>query len=161
MILVTHGIVGGAIGVAAGSVPAAIITGFISHFILDAIPHWDYQVDAVEKGETFRDNEIHASKIKKAILKVGSDGLLGILVPILLAHVFNHSYIFVLLGAASAILPDFLQFIYMKTKTKTLYHFMVFHHAIHSHVRLDKKPLLGISLQAVIWILAVVAMGSI
>jgi hypothetical protein len=43
MILSTHAIVGGAIASLFPSHPLLVVAaGFVSHFAIDAIPHWDY-----------------------------------------------------------------------------------------------------------------------
>ena len=45
MILSTHAIVGAAIASFLPSHPTtAFVLGFGSHFVLDAIPHWDYPI---------------------------------------------------------------------------------------------------------------------
>jgi hypothetical protein len=45
MILSTHAIAGAAIASFLPSHPtAAFVLGFASHFVLDAIPHWDYPI---------------------------------------------------------------------------------------------------------------------
>jgi hypothetical protein len=41
MLITTHSLVGGAIGQAAGSLPLAFTLGFLSHLVLDKIPHFD------------------------------------------------------------------------------------------------------------------------
>ena len=48
MILSTHAIVGGAIATLFPSHPVLVATaGFVSHFAIDAIPHWDYPLQAI------------------------------------------------------------------------------------------------------------------
>jgi hypothetical protein len=51
MILSTHAIVGGAI---ASLFPSHLVlvvaAGFASHFAIDAIPHWDYPLQAIKAG---------------------------------------------------------------------------------------------------------------
>ena len=150
--------VGGAVAVATGNPIAGALAAFVSHFVLDAIPHWDYEVDAVDKGDIFSEHELNQNKMKTAMLKVGFDGLLGMSVPLILAYVLGESLFLVFLGAGFAILPDFLQFVYLKTKTTLLHGFMEFHHGIHSHIRLDGKPLVGLFTQSLFWVAAVVVM---
>ena len=40
MLVTTHVLSGAVIGALAPDVPAALSRGFVSHFVLDAIPHW-------------------------------------------------------------------------------------------------------------------------
>lgn len=43
MLAATHTITGGAIGAYTDSIAIAFILGFLSHFILDIIPHWSFK----------------------------------------------------------------------------------------------------------------------
>lgn len=48
MILSTHAVVGGAIGSLFPSHPILVaLLGFTSHFVIDAIPHWDYPLKSI------------------------------------------------------------------------------------------------------------------
>ena len=48
MILTTHAIVGGALASLFPTHPiTAIAAGFASHFVIDAIPHWDYPLQSI------------------------------------------------------------------------------------------------------------------
>jgi hypothetical protein len=52
MILSTHAIVGGAIASLMPSHPVlAVVAGFASHFVIDAIPHWDYPLQSIAIGK--------------------------------------------------------------------------------------------------------------
>jgi hypothetical protein len=45
MVLTPHAVVGAAIASAFGLSPgASLLTGFLSHFLLDRFPHWDYEL---------------------------------------------------------------------------------------------------------------------
>jgi hypothetical protein len=163
MILVTHGIVGGAIGAATGSLPLAAALAFVSHLVLDMIPHWDYQISSVSDRKGTVDTKINVgSSMKMDVLKVATDGLLGLFVPVLTAYLLGLPLFIVFIAAGFAILPDFLTFVYFKTHTKYLKHFTRLHiEIIHSKIRIEKKPVLGLSLQSIFWVLAVVSMTLI
>ena len=163
MILVTHGIVGGAIGAAAGSVPEAAALAFVSHLLLDMIPHWDYQISSVSDREGNLDTTIESgSSIVKDVAKVATDGVLGLLVPVLVAHLLGLPILIVFIAAGFAILPDFFTFVYFKTHTRLLRLFTHFHIEIfHSSIHIEKKPVLGLSLQSIFWIVAVVSMSLV
>jgi hypothetical protein len=48
MILSTHAIVGGAVASLLPSHPVLVaVLGFASHFVIDAIPHWDYPLQSI------------------------------------------------------------------------------------------------------------------
>lgn len=158
MILVTHGLVGGSVALATGNVPLAIAVSFASHFVLDMIPHWDYSLPALDESNGPLSAYIKKSHLLETFLKVGFDGLLGMSVPLLVGYIVGAPLHLIFLGGAFAILPDFLQFVYFKTHTKLLHHFMKFHTWIHSTTRFDHKPVLGVTMQAILWVLSVVYM---
>jgi len=161
MILVTHGLVGGSVALATGNPFLGALAAFASHFVLDAIPHWDYHLPALDESNGPMNIEIERRGLLETYAKVFIDGVLGVLLPVLLAYFAEVPVALVFVGCVFAILPDFLQFVYFKTKTPLLYHFMLFHTLIHSHVRFDKRPVLGIAMQAMFWLLSVVYMVRI
>jgi len=164
MILVTHGIVGAAVALSAvGDIPLAGLLAFLSHFVLDAIPHWDYKINSLEEKENKEEMEIkNGINLYSDIMKVAFDGLLGISVPLIIVFLIGKKYFFIaLLGSSLAILPDFLQALYFKTHTPLLHHFMRFHTYIHSRIRLDNRPIFGGVLQLLLVAITVVYMMSI
>jgi hypothetical protein len=57
MILVTHGIIGGAVVALLPTHPVIGVTlAFASHFAFDAIPHWDYKIYSQSIHPDFREN---------------------------------------------------------------------------------------------------------
>jgi hypothetical protein len=104
--LTTHAIVGAAIASVIPAYPTlAIAAAFASHFLLDAIPHWDYPISS----DSVNPNVAAAMKYDRALLvdmlKIGTDAMLGMaLALLLLARPSN--FALVLCGAAAAILPD-------------------------------------------------------
>src|SRR6516165_2928546 len=85
MILSTHGIVGAAL---ASFLPAhpigAFIIGFGSHFVLDAIPHWDYPIKSRSVDPEIGAPMTFDRALLRDVVVIGSDGLLGILGALLL-----------------------------------------------------------------------------
>src|SRR5262249_61020943 len=106
MILSTHAIVGAAIASFLPSHPTtAFVLGFGSHFVLDAIPHWDYPIKSASV-----DPEIGAPvTFDRALLRdvdvTGSDGLFGILGGLLL-FASSDGFCLFLLVAFGHVLPD-------------------------------------------------------
>jgi hypothetical protein len=156
--LTTHAIVGAAI---ASVIPAhpflAIAAAFASHFVLDAIPHWDYPI----RSDSVNPNVAGAMKYDGALLAdmltIGTDALLGIgLALLLLARPSDLAIVFC--GAIAAILPDAFQFAYIRFPREPLISLQRFHSWIHASRSLRARPLLGVSAQIglVLFVLLVV-----
>jgi hypothetical protein len=119
MTLATHAVVGGAVASLFPSHPLiAFFAGFFSHFILDAIPHWDYKILSA-----YADKKIaklsEKTKIDKYfvldLLRTGTDALLGVSVTLLVWHPATIAEWEILaLGMIGGMLPDFLQFVYAR-----------------------------------------------
>ena len=79
MILSTHAIVGAAIASFLPSHPtAAFVLGFASHFVLDAIPHWDYPIRSAAVHPKIGGPMTFDRALLRDAVVIGSDGLLGI-----------------------------------------------------------------------------------
>mgnify|MGYP000125419269 CR=1 FL=1 len=156
MVLFTHSVVGGALGSLLKSHPVlAFFAGFISHFILDAFPHWDYTLESGQKhesGNELKGDFVIDHRFLFDLVKIGTDLLVGavivylffvdnILDPIL----FLQSGMF--WGMVGGILPDFLQFAYYKTKREPLTTLQKFHISVHTNVRLKDRYIIGPLLQ--------------
>src|SRR3984885_11655680 len=112
--LTTHAIVGAAIACVLPAHPCLVIgAAFASHFLLDAIPHWDYPL----RSDSVNPNVAGAMKYDRALLAdmvmIGTDGLLGIALALFLLATPGDSFL-VLCAASAAILPDALQFAYIR-----------------------------------------------
>lgn len=127
MILATHAIVGAAVGRFFPENPfLALITGFISHFLIDAIPHWQYPLKSIVKDKN------NPKDLMREDMVVGEDfiGDLTLITIDLLSGLVLALYIFgtkgnllnpsVLLGALGGILPDALTFAYFKFRVEPL-----------------------------------------
>lgn len=163
MILVTHALVGGAIGSLVPSQPIlAFFLGFLSHFAADAVPHWHYPLFSLKHNISDpMDNDMLLNKwFIVDIFNIGIDCLAGILLSLIFFHPlisFDVALISVLAGAIGGIAPDALQFLYWKMPNKPLIALQKVHiNWAHSKVNIDSRHLLGISTQilfaaAVIW----------
>ena len=156
MILVTHGVVGGALGLLIQNPLVAFVAGFVSHFVLDTIPHWDYNLASGRKGpgNSHLDDIVINADFLRDSLKFGLDGIFGLLLPFLF---FNGSggglNWAVLFGAVGGMFPDFLQFVYVKLRSKPLALLQEFHNWIHAKSTLKNRPVLGILFQALLVLL--------
>lgn len=140
MLFTPHTLLGGAIGMEVNNIPLAFILGFISHFILDFIPHFD----TTDNGKfTLRQNLI-----------IGIDLMIG---GFLLWHYwstldFNMVFFF---GALGAIAPDLLDIVpfwnkdFRKTKFGKIFH--DFHEKVQ---KIKVGPFLGSLTQLVVLLLA-------
>lgn len=147
--LTTHAIVGATIASVMAAHPIlAIAAAFASHFLLDAIPHWDYPIrsDSVKPGiaATMK----YDGALFTDLLTIGADAVLGIgLVLLFLASSGNLKL--VLCGAGAAILPDALQFAYMRFAHEPLASLQRFHRWIHASKNLNDRPIWGCLLKSV------------
>ncbi|MFA6254372.1 MAG: hypothetical protein WC640_03975 [Candidatus Paceibacterota bacterium] len=124
MILTPHAVVGAALASGFGFSPGiALVAGFASHFVLDSLPHWDYKLLSHHKDKInpINDDIIINRKFLVDLVKLGLDFVAGIS----LAWLFfaNHglaSNWAIMAGALGGVLPDFLQFVYIKTRIKSL-----------------------------------------
>jgi hypothetical protein len=136
MILTTHAIVGAAIATLIPSHPiAALAAGIVSHFAIDAIPHWDYPLRSMFRGTKQR----AALELDRGSIidfgMVAVDGILGLALAVLLfANPAN--LIAVLCGALGGMLPDPLQFVHWLFPHSPLRILQQFHVWIHSKRKL-------------------------
>jgi hypothetical protein len=154
MILITHAVVGAACGALLGEGYSAVPAAFVSHFVLDAIPHWDYPLSsrmvAWDGAPAHTVSElIRSSGFWIDCLKIGADvvGGLG-----LVAYLTNGDAL-LLTCAAAAMFPDFLQFAHARFPESILSHLQRFHMWIHAQKRITNVivgPALQIALIAVV-----------
>ena len=162
MTLATHAIVGAALATAVPAHPVvAFGVGFASHFLLDAIPHWDYHLASAHKDTTneMNDDMIIGKSFLVDLLKIGADIAIGVAVSLFLFGSSDPSVLLtVICGAAGAIAPDGLQFIYFKWRHEPLTSLQQFHTWIHADTRINGKPAIGIALQMVVVALCVLGL---
>jgi hypothetical protein len=88
VLVTTHVLSGAVIGAVAPDVPAALTRGFVSHFVLDAIPHWGCEPEDM---------------LRVAV----PDGLIGLAAIAVVGRLTEPSHRFtVLAGVFGACLPD-------------------------------------------------------
>ncbi len=165
MTLTTHAVIGAAM---ASTMPTHPVIGFTlafaSHFLLDAIPHWDYPLNSYKA-----DNENHLNDdmpINKGFFidlsKIGVDMLCGILL-VLIFFGFKDGTISAtnitwvpFIGLVGGVLPDALQFVYWKWRHQPLIALQKFHLCIHAKSDFNGKPLIGVPFQMVVILVGVV-----
>jgi hypothetical protein len=124
MTLTTHATLGAVIGHATGNPLLAFIFGFISHLLIDMIPHGDTGI-----SDNFR---VHKRRRKQAVAYVMVDAIIAIIFVLLLANTRDiesmRAYSW---GIAGGVLPDLLVGIYEITKTRFLRWFNTLHFFFH------------------------------
>jgi hypothetical protein len=142
MLLITHFALGMVIGYYSDSIIIVVLLSILSHFILDAIPHWDPRIED-PKGESraFRRSSWRAQiwKLKRQIFFVTVFHMLVIFSLIMLVKKEQDLFL-ILLGGLSASLPDIYEWIAIFLKLPSVHFFK------HRHVSWKK----GIALQAAI-----------
>jgi len=152
MILSVHATFGAAVASMVPNHPVVgFIFGFASHFVLDAIPHRDYDLISLETGPDKNLKTIDLIQKKFALIRdmllVSFDALVGFCLAFIFFFNPTHPFIF-LIGALAALIPDFLTFLYLLLKHKPLGHFFDFHaDIIHSKAILKLSQFSGVLLQ--------------
>lgn len=158
MILATHAITGAAFAAVMPDRPIlAFTTGVMSHFLLDAIPHWDYELRSKREDASnpLNNDMIINREFWFDLIKLGADTFVGIGLGWLFFHQFftNYGSLGLLTFAAGVIgglLPDALQFAYFKFRSPALTALQRFHYSIHADHARKLKPLVGVVTQALI-----------
>ncbi|KKU79639.1 MAG: hypothetical protein UY04_C0005G0014 [Parcubacteria group bacterium GW2011_GWA2_47_7] len=154
MILATHAVVGAAAAnIFPGHPMMAFVVGFLSHFVLDAIPHWHYTLLSSRHDHTDPMNSdiILNKDFPLDLFKIGCDAMLGIGLAVLFLHATTPYYLSVtILGAIGGIMPDALQFAYFKWRHEPLVTLQRFHHWIHAKSNLDHQAIWGPAIQVFI-----------
>ena len=122
MIITPHMLVGAAVGAHSSHFWSAFILGLFSHFLLDALPHWDY----LKKVKI--SNPDHLKKI-------GLDFISGGLLVLFLTWSSPQKF-FILVALVAALLPDCLETIYHNFNIICLRPLSHIHHNINFQKRL-------------------------
>jgi hypothetical protein len=148
MILSTHAIVGGAIASLFPSHPALVVAaGFASHFAIDAIPHWDYPLQAISIRPAEESAAVNLDRrLWLDLSLIALDACAGVAIAIwLFATPVTMGAI--LLGALAAMVPDPLQVAHSLYPREPLKSLQRFHQWIHTKRKLSWP--LGASSQAI------------
>ncbi|MDE1924654.1 MAG: hypothetical protein KGH79_00530 [Patescibacteria group bacterium] len=160
MTLTTHAIVGAAAASLFPAQPiAAFAAGFASHFAIDAIPHWDYEpASAVkDKHNPLATDMIIGKAFFEDLAVIAGDALLGLALSVLIfnAWLFHVPLLIVVIGVVAGILPDPLQFLYYKTRSKILEPLQRFHQWIQKPSPIGVAPWIGVGLQCALVVMVI------
>jgi hypothetical protein len=156
MILATHAITGVALATIMPDRPfMAFTTGVVSHFLLDAIPHWDYDLRSKREDENnpLNNDMIIGRDFWFDLIKLGADTFLGLGLGWIFFQSFflDHGSLGLLTftaGAIGGLLPDALQFAYFKLRSPSLTAIQRFHYWIHADHEKKLEPAIGVISQA-------------
>ena len=159
MILATHAITGVALATITPDQPILAFTaGVVSHFLLDAIPHWDYELRSKRENENnpLNNDMIIGRDFWFDLIKLGADTFLGLVLGWLFFYSFfiGHGSLGLLTftaGAIGGLLPDALQFAYFKLRPPAggwLTALQRFHYWIHADHEKKLEPVIGVISQA-------------
>lgn len=123
MILTSHMLVGAALGAHLPNIWTAFGLGLVSHYLLDAIAHWDYLSYVNIK------NAVHRQKIS-------IDLAILIITTLILVWWLGPKTI-ILAGILGALLPDGFELLYKNFGFKWLKPLSNFHLMIHNNQRLS------------------------
>lgn len=151
MVLAPHALIGASVACLAPLHPEfALLAGFMSHFVADALPHWHYAVGSIsDDGNPLdKDMRIDRRQFPRDLAKISFDGLVGLGASLVLLVVPRPELLIpVVLGAGAGMLPDALQFVYFKWRHEPLTSLQRFHVWIHAKSNLDHMGVVGASFQ--------------
>ena len=134
MTLTTHATVGMLIGYAVGQPLAGFVLGFISHLLLDVIPHGDYEL-----GQNVRKTK---AQLKKIISFVTLDAIVAIFLILIIVSIKDLVPIRAISWAiVGAVLPDLLVGVYDVTKAKWLKPINTLHFYFHDFWHKKRKDI--------------------
>ena len=151
MILVTHSLVGAAILKPLDNNWLVFLVIIFSHFLLDALPHYDYEVGALSglpQGFRNKLKALFSRSHYPFFIKVSTDYLLAITLPFILIQPSDFSvFLKILVAISAALLPDFfIGFWRMFPSNKVFYVSRLIHQKVHTNIRFEGRPVLGMSL---------------
>ena len=161
MTLTTHALIAAAAASPlAASHPAFIfLAALASHYIADAIPHWDYKLHSLVENEDIAKKNIIFTRATfwLDLLRSALDALLGLAIVTLLVWPSGfEELLFIVLVVVGGILPDFLQGLHYGLGLNFLKPHQRFHDWVHARIRLNLYPRLGVPLQLVLMIAALI-----
>ena len=161
MTLATHIVIAGAITRPIASAHPALLflVSLASHYLADAIPHWDYDIRSIDEKNKENADAIRLNFSEKAFwwdfFRFGIDAAIGF--GILLFFMWPESwpaFFKVFLISAGSVLPDFLQGVYFTRKAEFLKPVQRLHNYFHTRLRLNPYPLIGIPFQALFFLIS-------
>lgn len=133
------------------------LVALASHYLSDAIPHWDYPLKSIDDGQN-ADKKTWSHNPKSLLVdfsRTAVDGLIGITISlVILWPTTFYDFFSLFLIILGSILPDFLQGLYFIKHTRFLKPLQRLHDSVHTKIKLGHYPLFGVPFQLIIFLLA-------
>jgi hypothetical protein len=149
-------LVGAAIAASTPNPLLGMLFAFLSHFVLDRIPHWEYSVEPLKQIK-----KRGAKYCLPIFRRVSLDIILGLIVLTVAAGLSRNdvSYAIYIFGGGFGILADGLSFLlYLAPKNVIILKLLKSFHALHQRIHFNKKtgpPMrIGLATQAIAVLLA-------
>jgi len=147
MTLTAHAIVGAGIAAVLPSHPIlGVCAAFASHFLVDAIPHYDYQIHSASINPKVGGRITFNRALFLDLVSIGGDFVLGIALALFFFATPATCWL-IAIGAFAGQLPDGLQFVYSRFKHEPLVSLQRFHQWIHTSHHLREHPMFGVTSQ--------------
>lgn len=164
MTLTTHALIAAAVTRSfAGSHPVlGFFAAVASHYLADAIPHWDYAISAgagwkEKPKEDWTPEDFHQFRlrIRHDLARIAADAGIGALAVLVLTRPASPAdWLWVGGAIVGGMLPDFLQGLHL-SGIRWLKPCQRFHDLWHTRIRLGPYPLIGIPFQVLIAAIAI------
>ena len=149
MYLSIHAAAGVLIGTYTAQPFIAFVLGLFSHFILDAIPHYDGNIEL--KGHTLK--TLNATQSNKLINLLIIEIILGVSAILMLYHQHPLLTPTIFWAVSGSILPDIFQFLLLLSPGNTfLRWFDDLHQGIHYQSKNPVAPIVGLTIQLITFI---------
>lgn len=154
MILAPHILVGAAVVASSPNLGAGLFLAFLSHFILDSIPHWEYSIEPL-KNIKVKGLNYCMPILRRVFLDMSLGGTILTIAIVLSKN--DVDFIALLVGGFFGILPDGLSaFYFLRPKNKILKTVFDIHQKIHFSKNKGAPPLrVGLTWQIVASALAI------
>ncbi|MEK7507979.1 MAG: hypothetical protein AAB602_02760 [Patescibacteria group bacterium] len=146
MILASHAIIGAAVGRLFPLSPFyGFLAGLLSHYAMDAIPHWEYTLPSISKRKKLGSGNV----LVREVIFTGIDFAVGIAAAFAIFPIGleDPGILSISFGIIGGVFPDALQFLYFFYKGEPIRMHQKFHDTIHASRKFKDRPFVGIPLQ--------------
>ena len=152
MILTPHAIVGAALANMFPNDPAlGFGLAFASHYLLDLVPHTDYDISNFADSDTKTVKSIFKNAgAALHFLFIFADFIAAIFLCFLIFVRNDRTLLLTFIGIVGGLLPDFLQFLYYKFKKQPWIFFQKVHDKFHYFIKIKSEFFWGILFQIVL-----------
>jgi hypothetical protein len=152
MIITPHAIVGASISnIFQGDLVVAFVLAFLSHYLLDMMPHTDYDITGFMDKETRTVRSIFDDlRAATHLIFIFIDFIVAAILCILFFVRGENSLYITLVGVFAALLPDFFQFMFYKFKNQPWIFFQKVHDRVHHLIKFEHNNVWGIIFQIIV-----------